>query len=297
MKTSQQPQTPSRSPAPQRTRKVWLIPLAAVLALVGGYIAFGKLQSLWVSSRPIAVEISTPLASPSPSSSATPDPTAGWKTYRNKAVGFTYSYPPEITPNENLPVAFPVAVETISDIRTQYSPATYPNGCEDPCAKLLDSQTLENQFSILRQAQGCAMPESLIEDVKKNFFLTGSGIYSILDVEKIYSPYLKVCGLKILDYGSFTVDLNDYGYKDVFLSGDKVVVVAVRPFALSEADTIWDGFGRIKDDGGFWECDAACGGKEFAYYQQVSEAPLANPILHIGGTRVDQILSTLQFTQ
>jgi hypothetical protein len=162
---------------------------------------------------------------------------------------------------------------------------------------LLDSQTLENQFSILRQAQGCAMPESLIEDVKKNFFLTGSGIYSILDVEKIYSPYLKVCGLKILDYGSFIVDLNDYGYKDVFLSGDKVVVVAVRPFALSEADAIWNGLGRIKDEGGFWECDAACGGKEFTYYQQVSEAPLADPIIQIGGTRVDQILSTFQFTQ
>ncbi len=141
------------------------------------------------------------------------------------------------------------------------------------------------------------MTDSFTEDVKKNFFLVGSGIYSILDVEKVNSPYLKICGLKILDYGSFTVDLNDYGYKDVFLSGDKVIVVAVRPFALSEADAIWNSFGRTKNEEGLWACDAACGGKMFAYYTQMSKAPLTDPIIQIGGKKVDQILSTFRFTQ
>ncbi len=140
------------------------------------------------------------------------------------------------------------------------------------------------------------MPDSFIEDVKKNFILVGSGIYSILDVEKVNSPYLKICGLKILDYGSFIVDLNDYGYKDVFLSGDKVIVVAIRPFALSEADTIWDGLGRVETGGG-WGCDAACGQKMLDYYNQMSGAPLANPIIQLGGNRVDQILSTFQLAQ
>ncbi len=140
------------------------------------------------------------------------------------------------------------------------------------------------------------MPESFFEDVRNNFFLAGSGIYSILDVEKIYSPYLKVCGLKILDYGSFIVDLNDYGYKDVFLSDDKIIVVAVRPFALSEADAIWNSLGRTKFDGG-WACDAACGRKEENYYNQMNTTPFADPIIQIGGSRVDQILSTFQFTQ
>jgi hypothetical protein len=297
MKTTQQPQSQPRPVIPQPARKGWVIPLIAVLVLTGGYFAIAKYQFLWPFSRPVAVEISTPTVSPSPLPSVTQDPMARWKTYQNAAIGFTYKYPPEITPNDNLPVAFPVAVETISDFRTKYSLANYPSGCEDPCAKLLDPKTLEKQFSILRQAQGCEMPDSFIEDVKKNFFLVGSGIYSILAVEKVNSPYLKICGLKILDYGSFIVDLNDYGYKDVFLSGDKVIVVAIRPFALSEADAIWNSFGRTKTGEGNWACDAACGGKEFTYYKQVSEAPLANPIIQIGGNRVDQILSTFQFTQ
>jgi len=305
MKTPQSQQSQPQPAISHPARRGWVIPFVAVLALTVIYFAFAKFQSLWPFSPPVTVEISTPsvaeistpTVSPSPLPSVTQDPMAGWKTYQNAAVGFTYKYPPEITPNDNLPVAFPVAVETISDFRTKYSLVNYPSGCEDPCAKLLDPQTLEKQFSILRQAQGCEMPDSFIEDVKKNFFLVGSGIYSILDVEKVNSPYLKICGLKILDYGSFIVDLNDYGYKDVFLSGDKVIVVAIHPFALSEANAIWNSFGRTKDEGGFWACDAACGEKEFTYYNQMLEAPLADPIIQIGKIRVDQILSTFQFTQ
>jgi hypothetical protein len=277
---------------PQSTRKGWVILLVAVLILAGGYFAFAKYQVLWPFPRPVAVEISTPTASPSPSPSATQGPTIGWKTYQNSAMGFTYKYPPEITASEN----FPVAVETISDFRTKYSPTRFPDGCPSICGRLIDPQTLENQFSILRQAQDCEMSDSFKEDVKKNFILFGAGIYSIIDVEKIYGPYLKICGLKILDYGSFIVDLNDYGYKDVFLSNDKVIIVAISPFALSEADTIWNGIGRTTAAGG-WACDAACGEKMLIYYNQVSEAPLANPIIQIGKIRIDQILSTFQFTQ
>jgi hypothetical protein len=291
MKTSQQPQSHNRSAIPQNARWGLVISLVAVLALAGGYIAFAKYQFLWPFSRPVAVVISTPTVSPSPLPSATQDPTIGWKTFQNVAEGFTYRYPPELTADKT----HPVAVETISDFRTLYSPASFPDGCPSICGSLLDPQTLANQFSILLQAQTCEVSDSFKEDVKKNFILFGAGIYSIIDVEKVYSPTLKICGLKILDYGSFIVDLNDYGYKDVFLSGDKVIVVAISPFALSEADTIWDGLGRIETGGG-WGCDAACGEKMVTYYNQVSDAPLANPIIQIGGNRVDQILSTFHFT-
>jgi hypothetical protein len=293
MKTSPQPQSQPQSDTPQPARKGWVIPLAAVLVLAGGYFAIAKYQFLWPFSRPAAVEISTPTASPSPLPSATQDPLIGWKTFQNATGGFTYKYPPELTADGNNPVA----VETISDFRTLYSPASFPDGCPSICGDLIDPPTLEKQFAILRQAQGCEMSASFKEDVRKNFKLFGGGIYSIIDVEKVYSPYLKICGLKILDYGSFIVDLNAYGYKDVFLSDDKVILVAISPFGLSEADTLWDGIGRIKTGAGGWECDPACGEKMLIHYNQVLEAPLADPIIQIGGNRVDQILSTFQFLQ
>lgn len=288
----QQPYQPPVMPQPimpQSTHKDWVIPLVIILVLAGGYFAFAKYQSIWPFSPQIALESPTPNISSSPSPSATPDPTVGWKTYQNMKMGFTYKYPSELTAGEN----YPVAVKTISDFRTEYSPSNYPDGCPSTCGSLLNPQTLEKQFTILKTAQSCEMSDRFKEDVKENLILFGGGIHSTIDVEKVYSPYLKICGLKILDHNTYEVDLNAYRYRDIFLVNDKVISIGIDPFSLKEATTVWSSFSGTESLG----CDATCSTKMMKYYNEVSKAPLANSIIQVGRNVVDQILSTFKFTQ
>lgn len=299
METPQQPQYQSpvmpRPIMPQSTHKAWTISLVIVLLLVGGYFAFAKYQSMWPFSTQVAMKNPSPTSIISVSSlpSITPDPIVGWKTYQNVKTGFAYRYPAELVASEN----YPVAVKTISDFRAEYSSANYPDECPGTCGSLLNPQTLEKQFNILKTAQSCEMSDSFKEDIKKNLILFGGGIYSIIDVEKIYSPYLKICGLKILDYGAYDVDLNAYGYKDIFLSGDKVISISISPFSLKEATAVWNGFGSTKTSSGATMCDTSCSTKMTTYYNRVSRAPLANSIIRVGRNIVDQILSTFKFAQ
>ena len=94
------PQTPApEAPAPAAVNKTsanLTVPLVLLLLLsLGGtgYLAYQNMQL----QKQIAGTKTISYASPSPSASATPDPTANWKTYTDPKGFFTFKYPSDFT--------------------------------------------------------------------------------------------------------------------------------------------------------------------------------------------------------
>ncbi|MEK7112845.1 MAG: hypothetical protein AAB875_06050 [Patescibacteria group bacterium] len=82
--------TPEPVPTPQKPKNFLLIGMVAlVLILIAstGYLAFQNYQ--------LRKQISQLQISPVPTSTATPDPTANWKTYINSEYKYSIKYPPD----------------------------------------------------------------------------------------------------------------------------------------------------------------------------------------------------------